>query len=81
MQVSAILQSMTTITIPKKLAQQGELVILPKKEYETLLEFRTIKEFSPTNAQKRALLKAEENFKKGKTLSFNDLSRKLGFGN
>ena len=72
---------MPTITIPKKLAQQDDLIVLPKKEYEALLEFKTIEEFVPTSAQKKALLKAEENLKKGKTLSFNDLSRKLGFGN
>jgi len=72
---------MTTITIPKKVTEQGDLVVLPKKEYEALLEFKTIEEFVPTISQKKALLKAEENLKKGKTLSFNDLSRKLGFGN
>ena len=72
---------MPTITIPKKLVQNDDLVVLPKKEYEALVEFKVLKEFTPTNAQKKALLKAEENLKKGKTLSFNDLSRKLGFGN
>ncbi|MEK7503030.1 MAG: hypothetical protein AAB556_01135 [Patescibacteria group bacterium] len=72
---------MTTITIPKKLAQQGDLVVLPKKEYESLVEFKAIKEFTPTNAQKKALIRAEENLKKGKTMSFHDLSRKLGLGN
>lgn len=76
-----MLNNMTTIIIPKKLAREGDLVVLPKKEYESLIEFKTIKEFVLTRAQKKALLKAEENLKKGKTLSFNDLSRKLGFGN
>jgi len=37
-----------------------------------------MREFSPTVAQKRALVRAEANLKKGKTLSFDELSRKLG---
>ena len=28
---------METLTIPKKLANRGELVIIPRKQYETLL--------------------------------------------
>ena len=72
---------MATITIPKELTQQGDLVVLPKKEYESLIEFKTVKEFTPTTAQKKSLLKAEENLKKGKTMSLHDLSRKLGFRN
>ena len=38
-------------------------------------------EFSPTKAQKRALAKAESNLNKGKTLSYGDVARKLGFAN
>lgn len=29
---------MTTITIPKKLTQRGELIVIPRKEYESLIE-------------------------------------------
>ena len=31
---------MTTVTIPKELAKQGDLVLVPKKEYEELLGWR-----------------------------------------
>lgn len=31
---------METITIPKKLSQKGDLVVLPRKEYEELLRFQ-----------------------------------------
>ena len=72
---------MTTITIPKQMAQKDDLVVLPRKEYEALVELKTIKEFSPTIVQKRALVRAELNLKKGKTLSYNELVRKLGFAN
>ena len=67
-----------TITIPKQLTQKGELVIVPRKEYEELLVFRQMKEFISTPAQKRALVSAERNFLAGKTLSYHELTKKLG---
>lgn len=70
---------MNTITIPKKLAQNDDLIVVPKKEYEALIELKAIKEFVPTKAQKRALIKAEANLKSGKTMSYNELVQKLGF--
>ena len=72
---------MVNVTIPKKLAQKGDLVVIPRREYESLVRLRKMKEFSPTVTQKRALIRAEANLKKGKTLSFDELSRKLGFTN
>ena len=72
---------MATITIPKKLAQKGDLVVVPRKEYEALIELRKTREFIPTAAQKKALIRAEANLKQGKTLSYHELVRKLGFAN
>ena len=72
---------MDTFTIPKKLAQKDDLVVVPRKEYEALLELRRIKEFAPTASQKRALMQAERNFKRKKTLSYNELAKKMGFAN
>jgi len=40
--------NMSTITIPKKLANKGDLIIIPRKEYESLLELHGYKEFVPT---------------------------------
>ena len=54
---------MATITIPKKLAQKGDLVVLPRKEYEALIGLRKTREFIPTAAQKKALIEAEANLK------------------
>lgn len=31
---------MTTITIPKKLTQKGDLVVIPRKEYERFLKIQ-----------------------------------------
>ncbi len=70
---------MTTITITKELTNKGELVIIPRKEYEELLQFKITREFTPTTAQKKALARAENNLRKGKTLSYNELAQKLGF--
>ncbi len=38
-------------------------------------------EFAPTAAQRKALAKAEQNLKTGKTLSYHELVRKLEFAN
>lgn len=69
---------MTTITIPKNLIKD-DLIIIPRKEYESLLKLKIIKEFVPTLTQKKALRRAERNFSAGKTLSYDNLVKKLGF--
>ena len=70
---------MSTITIPKKITSRDDLVILPRKEYEELIEIQKVKEFTPTPAQKKALKQAERNFDRKKTFSYNELVKKLGF--
>ena len=72
---------MSTITISKKIAKKGDFVVVPRKEYEALLELRKIKEFTPTATQKKALARAESNLKQGKTLSYHEVVKKLGFTN
>lgn len=69
---------MTTITIPKNLIKD-DLVIILRKEYESLLKLKAIREFTPTLTQKKALRRAERNFSRGKTLSYGELAKKLGF--
>lgn len=69
---------MNTITIPKKIASRDDLIVIPRKEFEALLELRKFKEFSPTAIQKKALAKAESNFRNRKTLSYHELVKKLG---
>lgn len=72
---------MRTITIPQKLIQQDDLIILPRKDYEALLSQRQMEEFKPTAVQKKALKRAETNLRQGKTLSYDAVVRKLGFAN
>ena len=69
------------VTIPKALSRMGDLVLVPRKEYESFLEFKKIREYTPTLAQKKALIKAELNFRKGKSLSYDEFAAKLGFKN
>lgn len=67
-----------TITIPKNLTNGKELVIIPKEEYEALITLKSVYEFQPTSAQKRALAKARKNRKKGEIFTLGELKHKLG---
>ena len=78
-QENKIIRTMPTITIPKALAQKGDLIVVPRREYEALTELRKTAEFAPSAAQRKALAVAERNLKAGKTLSYHALARKLGF--
>lgn len=67
-----------TITIPRTFTRRGDLIVIPRKEYEALLKFKKIKYFSPSLKQKRALARAERNLKQEKTLSYHELVSRLG---
>ncbi len=74
---------MNTITIPQKIAQKGDLVLLPRREYDELLRFRlkSIREVELTPMQRRALLRARKNLSRGKFLTIHELKAKLGSKN
>jgi len=61
---------MPTITIPKKLIKNDDLVIIPRKEYEEYYQWKEVaklfKTFTPTTAQKRDFKKAREDYKQKK---------------
>lgn len=69
---------MTTLTIPKKLAQKGDLALVPLKEYAEFLKFKAIRTFRMTPAQKRTLAKARRDFAKGRYLTLEQLKREMG---
>lgn len=73
------------ITIVKKVSGEKELIAISRKEYEKFVEWqgfiKTFKTFTPTAAEKRALKRAREDYKKGKTISFDDLKQRLGIKN
>lgn len=70
-----------TVTIPTKLTSGKELVVIPKEEYEALVELKKIYEFQPSSAQKKALLRARKNRKNGKVLTLGEFKRSLGLTN
>ena len=76
---------MTTITIPKRLIKNNDLIILPRKEYEEFYQWKEVaklfKTFMPTTAQKKDLLKAREDYKRKKYLTLNEFKRKLAIKN
>ena len=62
------------VTIPKNLVRMGELVILPRREYDEFLDWKkTVRTFKPTVAQKRVLKEAREDFKKGEYIKLEEL--------
>ena len=69
---------MKVLTIPKTLSKEGDLVVIPRREYEQLIAFKKIREFRPTAGQIAALKRAERNLKKGKALPYNAVARDLG---
>ncbi len=69
---------MTTITIPKEL-KGDDLIAIPRKEYEELVEFKkkmalTVK---PTKAELRALEQGRKNFKNGNFIEWRRLRDEL----
>ena len=78
--------SMTTaVTIPKELARKGDLVLIPREEYEALVRarravqpLRSVKTFTATPAEKRMFARARKNFAAGKYLTLDQLKHELG---
>lgn len=73
------IKTMTTITIPKKEHKEGELIAIPRKEYENYLEIRKlipIVKMSP--AEKREWIRAKNDYLTGKYITFGKFKRELG---
>lgn len=70
---------MTTITIPKELAQKGELVVIPRNEYEELLMCRqVIPVVKLTSTEKRAFEKGRKEILKVEYVTLKELENELG---
>ena len=67
---------MNVVTIPKKFRPKDELVLIPRKEYESL-KARVIPEVPMTSSEKKALARARISFKAGKMLSLDDFRREM----
>ena len=79
---------MTIITIPKKITNTGDLVAIPRKEYEefshwrkTIERPRKFKTFKPTKAQLKDLDEARKERRRGIYLTIDELKQKLDITN
>ena len=72
--------NMNVITIPKKLAQKGDLVVLPRKEYETLVrkQPKYIPVVELTASEKRIIARGEKELTRGEYVTLEDLEHELG---
>lgn len=70
-----------TITIPnsKILNQEKELILIPRKEYETLvrIKMRRIAEIGLTTRQKQAIARSERELQKGNYFTLNEFVKHL----
>ena len=57
------------LKVPKELSREGDLVLISRKEYESLVRLKQTRQVRLTPAQKKALITAERNLQKGRTLS------------
>ena len=70
---------MATITIPKERSKKYELVTIPRKIYEELIEFKKkmAPSYIPTKAELRAIERGRKNFKEGKFIEWTKLRDEL----
>lgn len=73
---------MTTITIPKKLEKEKDLVVIPRKKYEEFSRWQKMfKTFKPSAGEKADLKKARMDYKAGRVITIDELKRKLAAKN
>ncbi|MEK7541235.1 MAG: hypothetical protein AAB533_00025 [Patescibacteria group bacterium] len=74
---------MPTITIPKNITIDQDLIAVPGRLYNEFVEWqekiKSVRTFKPTAAEKRALARARKNLAKGKYLTLVELEHALGF--
>ena len=68
---------MNTITIPKRIAQKDNLVVIPRKEYEKLYRFWMSAE-QLTQQGKKAVEKGFREITQGKFLTSKQVRHELG---
>lgn len=67
------------IAIPKELSKKGELVILPRSEYEEFLRLKkVIPLIEPTRSEKKAIQAGRKEIKEGRYVNLKQLKDELG---
>lgn len=71
---------MNVITIPKKLAKNDDLVVIPRKDYESLMrrQPKVIPVVKLTPSEKRAIIESEKELARGEYITLNELECELG---
>ncbi|MBI2122093.1 MAG: hypothetical protein HYT98_03140 [Candidatus Sungbacteria bacterium] len=74
---------MNVVTIPQKLAQKGDLVVVPRREYEALLrrQPKLIPVIKLTPLEMRAIEKSEKELARGDYVTLDELEHELGSAN
>ncbi|OGZ98332.1 MAG: hypothetical protein A3G49_01555 [Candidatus Sungbacteria bacterium RIFCSPLOWO2_12_FULL_41_11] len=68
---------MNTLTIPRKLVQNDDLVVVPRREYERLFRFWAAAELL-TASQKKAINKGVREIARGKFFTSKQVKHELG---
>ncbi|HEY4510608.1 MAG TPA: hypothetical protein VJJ73_02120 [Candidatus Paceibacterota bacterium] len=68
---------MNRIIIPRRLIKDDDLVVIPRGDYETLLGFSKIREFTPTAMDKKNLKRGRKNFHSGNYVTLKKLRHEL----
>jgi len=73
---------MATITIPKNIRGEKNLIAVPRGLYEEFSSWqkrvKSLKTFKPSVAEKKALARARKNFAQGKYITLAKLEHELG---
>ncbi|OGD30620.1 hypothetical protein A2W60_02795 [Candidatus Azambacteria bacterium RIFCSPHIGHO2_02_46_12] len=70
---------MTTITIPKEMIKEKELIVIPRREYEQLLkQQKVVPVIKLTPSEKRALEKSRGEMARGEFITLKELEHELG---
>lgn len=69
---------MDVVTIPKKLTSKGDLVVIPREEYEEFLQLRrAIPVVKASPAELRAIERSEKEIREGKYILWHELKQEL----
>jgi len=73
---------MATVTIPKELQKNKDLIAVPRNVYEEFLawqrKLKSTRTFKPTIQQKKALVKARKDYARGNFITLETLEHELG---
>lgn len=73
---------MTTITIPKALTKDTNLVAVPRATFEEFLSWqkrmKSRRSFTPTAQERKVLARGRKNFSRGKYVTLDELEHELG---